>query len=322
VGRSIDEVVTMTTRFALVFPGQGSQTVGMMQAFAGSAVVRATFDEASAALGQDLWQLVAEGPAEDLNATVNTQPVMLTAAYAMYRAWQEAGGPEPALVAGHSLGEYTALVAAGVIAFRDAVPLVRFRAQAMQEAVPIGTGAMAALLGLDDDQVRAACAAGAQGEVVEPVNFNAPSQVVIAGHKAAVERAAEAAKKLGAKRAVMLPVSAPFHSSLLKPAADRLAGRLADVAFASPRIPVVNNVDVAEVADPAGIKAALARQACNPERWVEVIRHMAGRGVTHVAECGPGKVLAGLTKRIEGSLQGFAITDPASLAQALAAVRS
>ena len=312
----------MATRFALVFPGQGSQTVGMMQAFAESAVVRATFDEASAALGQDLWQLVAEGPAEELNATVNTQPVMLTAAYAMYRAWQDAGGPEPALVAGHSLGEYTALVAAGVIAFRDAVPLVRFRAQAMQEAVPIGTGAMAALLGLDDDQVRAACAEGAQGEVVEPVNFNAPSQVVIAGHKAAVERAAEAAKRLGAKRAVMLPVSAPFHSSLLKPAADRLAGRLADVAFASPRIPVVNNVDVAEVGEPAAIKAALARQACNPVRWVEVIRHMAGRGVTHVAECGPGKVLAGLTKRIEGSLQGFAITDPGSLAQALAAVQS
>jgi len=315
-------VVTMATRFALVFPGQGSQTVGMMQAFAESAVVRATFDEASAALGQDLWQLVAGGPTEELNATVNTQPVMLTAAYAMYRAWQDAGGPEPALVAGHSLGEYTALVAAGVIAFRDAVPLVRFRAQAMQEAVPIGTGAMAALLGLDDDQVRAACAEGAQGEVVEPVNFNAPSQVVIAGHKAAVERAAEAAKRLGAKRAVMLPVSAPFHSSLLKPAADRLAGRLADVAFASPRIPVVNNVDVAEVGEPAAIKAALARQACNPVRWVEVIRHMAGRGVTHVAECGPGKVLAGLTKRIEGSLQGFAITDPASLAQALAAVQS
>ena len=312
----------MTTRFALVFPGQGSQTVGMMQSFAGSAVVRTTFDEASAALGQDLWQLVAGGPAEELNATVNTQPVMLTAAYAMYRAWQDAGGPEPALVAGHSLGEYTALVAAGVIAFRDAVPLVRFRAQAMQEAVPIGTGAMAALLGLDDDQVRAACAEGAQGEVVEPVNFNAPSQVVIAGHKAAVERAAEAAKRLGAKRAVMLPVSAPFHSSLLKPAADRLAGRLADVAFASPRIPVVNNVDVAEVGEPAAIKAALARQACNPVRWVEVIRHMAGRGVTHVAECGPGKVLAGLTKRIEGTLQGFAITDPASLAQALAAVQS
>jgi [acyl-carrier-protein] S-malonyltransferase len=211
---------------------------------------------------------------------------------------------------------------AGVIAFRDAVPLVRFRAQAMQEAVPIGTGAMAALLGLDDDQARAACAEGAQGEVVEPVNFNAPSQVVIAGHKAAVERAAEAAKKLGAKRAVMLPVSAPFHSSLLRPAAERLAGYLANVAFAAPRIPVVNNVDVAELGEPAAIKDALARQACNPVRWVEVIRHMGQRGVTHVAECGPGKVLAGLTRRIEGTLQGLAITDPASLAQALAAVKS
>lgn len=293
----------------------------MMQPFADTRVVRDTFEEASETLGQDLWKLVAEGPAEALNSTVNTQPVMLAAGYAVYRAWREAGGDEPALVAGHSLGEYTALVAAGVIAFRDAVPLVRFRAQAMQEAVPLGTGAMAAILGLGDDAVRAACNEAAQGEVVEPVNFNAPSQVVIAGHKAAVERGAEAARAKGAKRAVMLPVSAPFHSSLLKPAAERLAERMQQVAFSAPRIPVVNNVDVAVVDDPERVKDALARQACNPVRWVEVIRHMSGAGVTHVAECGPGKVLAGLSKRIDAALQGFAITDPQSLQQAMQAVK-
>ena len=308
-------------KLALVFPGQGSQSVGMMQGFADTSVVRETFEEASTALGQDLWKLVAEGPADDLNATVNTQPVMLTAAYAMYRAWQQAGGPTPSLVAGHSLGEYTALVAAGVIAFADALPLVRFRAQAMQESVPMGTGAMAAILGLDDDAVRAACAEAAQGEVVEAVNFNAPSQVVIAGHKGAVERAAAAAKTRGAKRAVMLPVSAPFHSSLLKPAADRLRERMQDLAFKAPQIAVVNNVDVAMVNDPAQIKDALARQACNPVRWVEVIQAFAAQGITHVVECGPGKVLAGMTKRIEGSLQGFAVTDPASLAQTMEALK-
>ena len=285
----------------------------MMQPFADTKVVRDTFGVASEALGQDLWKLITEGPAEALNLTVNTQPVMLTAGYAVYRAWREAGGAEPSLVAGHSLGEYTALVVAGVIAFRDAVPLVRFRAQAMQEAVPLGTGAMAAILGLDDDAVRAACCDAAQGQVVEPVNFNAPGQVVIAGHKAAVERGAEAAKSRGAKRAVMLSVSAPFHSSLLKPAADRLAEYMSLVTFNAPLIPVVNNVDVAVISDPARIKDALARQACNPVRWVEVIRHMAGAGVTHVAECGPGKVLAGLSKRIDGTLQGLAITDPQSL---------
>jgi [acyl-carrier-protein] S-malonyltransferase len=308
-------------KFALVFPGQGSQAVGMMQSFADSTVVRETFDEASSVLGQDLWKLVTDGPAEALNSTVNTQPVMLTAGYAVYRAWLEAGGAQPLVVAGHSLGEYTALVAAGVIAFRDAVPLVRFRAQAMQEAVPMGTGAMAAILGLDDDTVRTACGEAAQGEVVEAVNFNAPSQVVIAGHKAAVERGAEAAKAKGAKRAMMLPVSAPFHSSLLKPAADRLADYLNKITFSAPRIPVVNNVDVATISDPDRIKDALARQACHPVRWVEVIRHMAGMGVTHVVECGPGKVLAGLTKRIDGSLQGLAITDPQSLAQAIQALK-
>jgi [acyl-carrier-protein] S-malonyltransferase len=308
-------------KLALVFPGQGSQSVGMMQGFADTAVVRETFEEASTALGQDLWKLVAEGPADDLNMTVNTQPVMLTAAYAMYRAWQNAGGPSPALVAGHSLGEYTALVAAGVIAFADAVPLVRFRAQAMQEAVPMGTGAMAAILGLDDDAVRAACAEAAQGEVVEAVNFNAPSQVVIAGHKGAVERAAAGAKTRGAKRALMLPVSAPFHSSLLKPAADRLQARMKELEFHGSKITVINNVDVAMVTDPVLIKDALARQACNPVRWVEVIQAFAAQGVTHVVECGPGKVLAGMTKRIESSLQGFAVTDPASLAQTMEALK-
>jgi [acyl-carrier-protein] S-malonyltransferase len=307
--------------FALVFPGQGSQSVGMMNAFADNAAVRAAFEEASTALGQDLWALAAQGPAEELNRTVNTQPLMLTAGYAIYRAWLAAGGPAPKVVAGHSLGEYTALVAAGAIAFKDAVPLVRFRAQAMQEAVPLGTGAMAAVLGLDDDAVRAACAEAAQGEVVEAVNFNAPAQVVIAGHKGAVERAAEAAKKRGAKRALMLPVSAPFHASLLKPAADKLRDYLATVAINAPTIPVINNVDVAIAGEPAAIRDALSRQAASPVRWVETVRKMAGEGVTVIAECGPGKVLAGLTKRIEGSLNGLAITDPASLEQALGAVK-
>jgi [acyl-carrier-protein] S-malonyltransferase len=308
-------------KLALVFPGQGSQSVGMMQGFADSRVVRDTFTEASDALGQDLWQLAAEGPAEELNATVNTQPVMLTAAYAMYRAWQEAGGLPPVMVAGHSLGEYTALVVAGVLSFTDAVPLVRFRARAMQEAVPVGTGAMAAILGLDDDAVRAACAEAAQGEIVEAVNFNAPSQVVIAGHKAAVERGAAAAKARGAKRAVMLPVSAPFHSSLLKPAADRLRERMPDIEFRGPAIAVVNNVDVAVVNEPEQIRDALARQACSPVRWVETVRMFAAQGITHVVECGPGKVLSGLTRRIEDKLQGFAVSDPASLQQTMEALR-
>ena len=310
-------------KLAFVFPGQGSQAVAMMQPFADSAIVKDTFAEASEALSQDIWKLVAEGPAELLSATVNTQPVMLTAGVAVYRAWQAAGGPAPVLVAGHSLGEYTALVVAGVVAFKDAVPLVRFRAQAMQEAVPIGTGAMAAILGLDDDAVRTACAESSdlpRGEVVEPVNFNAPNQVVIAGNKAAVERGAAACKARGAKRALMLPVSAPFHSSLLKPAAQRLAECLKNISFSAPQIPVVNNVDVAEVSDPDAIKSALARQACSPVRWVEVIKYMADVGVTHVVECGPGRVLTGMTTRIDKSLQGFAVTDPASLAQTIEAL--
>lgn len=307
--------------FAMVFPGQGSQAIGMMQGFAGRAVVRAVFDEASSVLEQDLWTLVGQGPAEDLNATVNTQPVMLTAAYAMYRAWQESGGPQPVVMAGHSLGEYTALVAAGVLSFADALPLVRFRAQAMQEAVPMGAGGMAAILGLDDDAVRAACAEAAQGEVVEAVNFNAPSQVVIAGHKGAVERGAAAAKARGAKRAVMLPVSAPFHSSLLKPAAERLRERMESVKFNPSVCPVLNNVDVKVQNDPALIRDALARQACSAVRWVETVQSFARDGITHVVECGPGKVLAGLTKRIDPILQGLAITDEDSLAQALEALR-
>jgi len=306
-------------KFAFVFPGQGSQSVGMLNAFADRAVVRETLQEASDALGQDLGKLIAEGPAEELNLTTNTQPVMLTAAYAIYRAFREAGGAEPALVAGHSLGEYTALVASGALAFRDAVPLVRFRAQAMQTAVPVGVGGMAAILGLDDDTVRAVCADAAResGAVVEAVNFNAPAQVVIAGHKAAVEKACEIAKAKGAKRALPLPVSAPFHSSLLVPASNQLREYLASVEVKVPRIPVVNNVDVAVVSEPAAIKDALVRQAAGAVRWVECVQAMAKDGVTHVIECGPGKVLAGLTKRIDGALVGAAIIDPASLDETL-----
>lgn len=303
--------------FAFVFPGQGSQSVGMMAAYGDSPVVRATFDEASAALGQDLWQLVAEGPAEALAQTVNTQPVMLTAAIAAYRLWLKKGGKLPAVVAGHSLGEYSALVAAGVIAFTDAVPLVRLRAAAMQEAVPVGTGAMAAILNLDDDKIREACAEAAAGEVVEPVNFNAPGQTVIAGSKAAVERACEACKARGAKRAVLLPVSAPFHSSLIRPAADKLAARLAELDFAVPQIPVVNNVDVATESDPARIKDALIRQAYSPVRWVETIQKMGALGVTTIAECGPGKVLAGLTKRCAEGVAGLALADLAAIEAAV-----
>ena len=294
----------------------------MMNPFAESRAVRDVVAEASDVLGQDLWKLMAGGPAEQLNSTINTQPVMLTAGYAVYRAWREAGGSEPALVAGHSLGEYTALVAAGALAFRDALPLVRFRAQAMQEAVPTGEGAMAAILGLDDDAVRAACSEAGQGQKVEAVNFNAPSQVVIAGHKSAVERGVAATKAKGAKRAVMLPVSAPFHSSLLKPAADKLAACLEKINMGAPRIPVVNNVDVAQETDPKRIKDALARQACSPVRWVEVVRAMAGAGITHVVECGPGKVLSALTKRIDGGLQGYSVSYPQSLEQTLQALKS
>ena len=299
--------------FAFVFPGQGSQSVGMMAAYGDAAVVRATFDEASSVLGDDLWAMVADGPAEVLTQTVNTQPVMLTAGVAVWRLWQEMGGRNPSILAGHSLGEYSALVAAGVIDFKDAVPLVRLRAAAMQQAVPVGTGAMAAILGLDTPSIVAACAESAQGEVVEPVNFNANGQTVIAGHKAAVERAMDACKARGAKMAKALPVSAPFHSSLIRPAAEKLAARLAELTLNAPSIPVINNVDVSIENDPAQIKDALIRQAYNPVRWVETIQAMAGLGITTVAECGPGKVLAGLTKRCADGIAGVALVDRAAI---------
>ncbi|ACV34852.1 ACP S-malonyltransferase [Accumulibacter sp.] len=308
--------------FAFVFPGQGSQSVGMMSAYGDSSVVRATFDEASAALAEDLWQLLADGPAEALAQTVNTQPIMLTAGVAAYRLWLDKAGKLPAVVAGHSLGEYSALVAAGVIAFTDAVPLVRLRAAAMQEAVPAGTGAMAAILGLDDDKIAEACAeaaaASGEGAVVEPVNFNGPGQTVIAGSKGAVERACDACKARGAKRALLLPVSAPFHSSLIRPAADKLAARLAELSFAAPQIPVINNVDVAIESDGARIKDALIRQAYSPVRWVETIRKMAAMDIATVAECGPGKVLAGLTKRCADKVNSVALADLTAIEAAAA----
>ncbi|MFZ1181075.1 MAG: ACP S-malonyltransferase [Herbaspirillum sp.] len=309
------------TGLAFVFPGQGSQAIGMLNGFADNAVVKATVAEASDVLRFDFGALIAEGPKADLDLTVNTQPVMLTAAVAFYRAWLAAGGQAPALVAGHSLGEYSALVAAGVIAFKDALPLVRFRAQAMQEAVPAGQGGMAAILGLSDDDVRAACAQAAQGEVVEAVNFNAPAQVVIAGHKAAVGRACDIARTRGARRALPLPVSAPFHSSLLKPASDRLQSYLANVVFSAPQLPLINNVDVVIVNDSVAIKDALVRQAASAVRWVETVRKMADEGMTHVIECGPGKVLTGLTRRIDDGLIGEAIVDQASLDQVLELLR-
>lgn len=308
------------TQFAFVFPGQGSQAIAMLDGFAGNPVVAQTVAEASDALQFDLGKLIAEGPKEELDLTTNTQPVMLTAAVAFYRAWLATGGPVPTVVAGHSLGEYSALVAAGVISFKDAVPLVRFRAQAMQEAVPVGQGTMAVVLGLSDDDVRAACAEAAVENpalVVEPVNFNAPAQVVIAGHTAAVERACELAKAKGAKRAMKLPVSAPFHSSLLKPASDRLREYMAGLTFSAPQIALINNVDVAIVNDVAGIKDALVRQAASPVRWVETMQKVAADGITQVIECGPGKVLMGLAKRIDPVLVGDAIVDQASLERIL-----
>jgi len=308
-------------KFAMVFPGQGSQSVGMLQGYGESAEVREVVATASEVLGQDIGKLIAEGPAEELNRTVNTQPVMLTAGYAAYRVWRALDGPEPDIVAGHSLGEYTALVASGAIDFSDALPLVRFRAQAMQEAVPQGEGAMAAILGLDDDAVRAACAEAAEGQVVEAVNFNAPSQVVIAGNAGAVQRAMAAAKARGAKRTVSLPVSAPFHSSLLAPAAARLQEVLAKVEVRAPRIPVLHNVDVKSYGEPTQIRDALVRQANHPVRWVETIRAMAQGGVTHIAECGPGKVLAPLVRRIADGVEGIPLTDRDSIEAAIVAVK-
>ncbi|WP_394060857.1 ACP S-malonyltransferase [Alcaligenes sp. WGS1538] len=308
-------------KIAFVFPGQGSQSVGMLDAWAESGVVRQVIEQASAALGQDLAALMAQGPAEDLNLTTNTQPVMLASAVAMYRAWIGAGGQAPDLMAGHSLGEYSALTAAGALTLEQAVPLVRVRADAMQAAVPVGLGTMAAVLGLDDEQVREVCARAAQGQVVEAVNYNAPAQVVIAGHVEAVERACTLAKEAGAKRALVLPVSAPFHSSLLEPAAAVLQQALAGIDLQAPSVPVINNVDVQSPADPAGIKDALVRQAWHPVRWVETIQAMKAQGVTHVVECGPGKVLSGLVKRIDRDLVALSITDPASLQATLESLK-
>ena len=304
--------------FAFVFPGQGSQSVGMLDAWGDHPAVQQTLAEASAALGEDVANLIRLGPKEALELTTNTQPVMLTAAIACYNAWRAEGGAEPAAMAGHSLGEYSALVAAGALDLADALPLVRFRAQAMQQAVPVGAGGMAAILGMDAAQVRQACAevAAETGEVVGPANFNDPKQTVIAGTKVGVDRACEKLKALGAKRALLLPVSAPFHSSLMKPAADALRARLANVAIRSPRIPVVNNIDVAVQTDPDAIRDALVRQAFGPVRWVEVTQALRARGLKHILECGPGKVLAGLAKRIDAELVSMSVLDPASLALA------
>ncbi len=308
-------------KLAMVFPGQGSQSVGMMQGYGDLPAVRAVLAEASDVLGMDMAKLMSEGPAEALNSTVNTQPVMVTAGYAAYCAWREQGGPEPSVVAGHSLGEYTALVVSGAISFADCLPLVRYRAEAMQQAVPAGVGAMAAVLGLDDAGISAACAEAAQGEVVDAVNFNAPGQTVIAGHAGAVQRAIDACKARGAKRAIALPVSAPFHSALMGPAAAKLAAYLEKVVISAPRIPVLHNLDVQTHGDATGIRQALVGQADHAVRWVEIIQKMAAQGVTHVAECGPGKVLAGMTKRIDGNLSGLALADRAGIDAALAAVK-
>ncbi|HSV58349.1 MAG TPA: ACP S-malonyltransferase [Variovorax sp.] len=307
--------------FAFVFPGQGSQSVGMLDAWGDHPAVRETLAEASEAMSEDIAKLIHEGPKEALALTTNTQPVMLVAAVAAWRAWLAEGGARPAVLAGHSLGEYSALVASGVLSLAQAAPLVRFRAQAMQQAVPVGVGAMAAILGMDAAKVIAGCAqasatfGGSSAEVVEAVNFNDPMQTVIAGSKAAVEKACEVLKANGAKRALPLPVSAPFHSSLMKPAADALRAKLADVEFAAPQIPVLNNIDVAIESDPARIRDALVRQAAGPVRWVETVQALQGRGVAAVIECGPGKVLAGMAKRIAPDVASGAILDPASLAE-------
>jgi len=306
-------------KIAFVFPGQGSQSVGMLKGYDGLPELAAVRKEIVEVLGQDFLNIVDEGPAEKLNLTVNTQPAMVSGGYVAYRAWRALGGPAPQVLAGHSLGEYTALVAAGALTFRDCLPLVRFRAQSMQEAVPEGKGAMAAILNLDDDKVREACAAA--GGEVQAVNFNSPGQVVIAGEKAAVERAMEKCKALGAKRALPLPVSAPFHSTLMKPAGMKLKDFLGRTTISRPVVELINNVDVATESDPARIKDALVRQAYSPVRWVETVKKMTASGVTHIVECGPGKVLAGLAKRIDPGVQAFALADRASLEQALAAVK-
>lgn len=303
---------------AVVFPGQGSQSVGMMKGFADTPIVERTFAEAKEIVGVDYWQMASEGPAEALNQTVNTQPLMLVAGVACWRAWQERGGPWPAYFAGHSLGEYSALVAAESMRFEDALPTVRLRAQAMQEAVPEGTGGIAAILGLDDAKLPQVLAAAAQGEVVEAANLNSPGQVVIAGHRAAVERAMAGAKEQGAKRAVMLPMSAPSHCSLMRPAAERLRARLEAIEIRAPRVPVIHNRFVEAFDDPARIRQALVEQLDHPVRWIETVQFLAAHGVKRIVECGPGKVLVGLSKRIAPEAECLAVTDSAALAAALA----
>lgn len=307
--------------FAFVFPGQGSQSVGMLDGWGGHPAVTQALQEASDALGEDLAKLISTGPKEVLGLTTNTQPVMLVAAVAAYRAWRAEGGAQPSVMAGHSLGEYSALVASGVLTLAQAAPLVRFRAQAMQDAVPVGTGAMAAILGIDAQRVIEGCAEAVRsfgvntGEVVEAANFNDPAQTVIAGSKAAVEKACEILKAGGAKRAMLLPVSAPFHSSLMRPAAEKLREKLAATPFAAPRIPVINNIEAKVETDAGRIRAALYEQAFGPVRWVECVRAIKARGVTVIVECGPGKVLAGLCRRIDAELSGAALYDPATLAE-------
>lgn len=306
------------TQFAFVFPGQGSQTVGMLAELAAEQpIIEATYAQASEALGYDLWQLVQQGPAEELNKTWQTQPALLAASVALFRLWQQQGGAQPALLAGHSLGEYSALVCAGVISFADAIRLVELRGKLMQEAVPEGTGAMQAIIGLDDAAIRQACEESAQGQVVSPVNFNSPGQVVIAGNKEAVERAGAACKAAGAKRALPLPVSVPSHCALMKPAADKLAVALREITFSEPKISVVNNVDVKCETEAEAIREALVRQLYSPVRWTESVQYIAAQGVTQLVEVGPGKVLTGLTKRIVDTLTASAINDPAAFSAAL-----
>lgn len=306
------------TQFAFVFPGQGSQSLGMLADLAAQyPIVEATFSETSSVLGYDLWQLVQQGPAEELNKTWQTQPALLAASVAIFRVWQQQGGKMPALMAGHSLGEYSALVCAGVLDFQAAIRLVELRGNLMQEAVPEGTGAMSAIIGLDNAAIAKACEESAQGQVVSPVNFNSPGQVVIAGNKEAVERAGAACKAAGAKRALPLPVSVPSHCALMKPAADKLAVALQDITFSAPQVPVVNNVDVRAESDPEAIRSALVRQLYSPVRWTESVEFMAAQGVTSLLEVGPGKVLTGLTKRIVDTLTAAAVNDAASLTAAL-----
>ena len=305
-------------KLAVVFPGQGSQSVGMMKGFADLPVVERTFREASEILAEDFWALASHGPAEALNRTVVTQPLMLITGVACWRAWREKGGPMPSWFAGHSLGEYSALVAAEALSFEDALPLVRFRAQSMQDAVPEGTGGIAAIVGLDDAKIAEVCAEASRGDVVEAANLNSPGQVVIAGHRAAVERGMEIAKAKGARIVKMLPMSAPSHCSLMKPAAELLRGRLAGIRLQAPRVPVVQNADVQAFSDPERIRQALVEQLYRPVRWIETVRFFAADGVTRVVECAPGKVLAGLTKRITGEVESLAVTDSAALAAAIA----